>query len=258
MRKKSIIFGMILSLVLVSACGSKAPASIDTSVSDTESSISEEGSAPSLEVGAKNPLITGDSSKTSVQTETEKRAEENYNEAGELISKVEYGEEGYDTFEYNNDGLIAEQKGFDENGDLLYTITNEYDENGNITKGVKESADGTEKVTEDYEYDKSGQLSEIVTDFGDGYQEKDVYVRDSAGREIEYRYVSIENGKETEIQKITKEYDDHGNVILETYFSMGKKAGETKYVYTYDGAGNILTQETIRSDGLSDKEEKLE
>ena len=166
-----------------------------------------------------------------------------YDADGNLIKSAEAGI-GYDTFSYNEEGQLAEQKGYDENGDLLYTITNEYDENGNITKGSEEYADGSESMKASYKYDKNGFLLEIVTDYGDGYLEKDLYVRDEAGRELEYRYVASENGKETEIQKVTKEYDSYGNVVSEIYYSMGKKGGETKYVYTYDNSGNILKKES--------------
>lgn len=166
-----------------------------------------------------------------------------YDADGNLIKSAEAGI-GYDIFSYNEEGQLAEQKGYDENGALLYTITNEYDENGNITKGSEEYADGSESMKASYKYDKNGFLLEIVTDYGDGYLEKDLYVRDEAGRELEYRYVASENGKETEIQKVTKEYDSYGNVVSEIYYSMGKKGGETKYVYTYDNSGNILKKES--------------
>ncbi|MBO4680241.1 MAG: hypothetical protein J5626_11305 [Lachnospiraceae bacterium] len=64
----------------------------------------------------------------------------------------------------------------------------------------------------------------------------------------------IENGKETEIQKITREYDDHGNPVTENHYTMGQKGPEVKYVYTYDGEGRILKKETYVDGELTDVE----
>ena len=176
-----------------------------------------------------------------------------YDSNGRLVKRVEAGA-GYDTFSYDSDGKLSEQKGYDEDDNLLYTVTNEYDKSGNISKESEVYTDGSENVTTSYAYDKNGYLTEIVIDYGDGYVEKEVYVRDKAGKEIEFKFVTVDNGTETEIQRVTKEYDNYGNVVLETYYTMGKKGAEVKYVYTYDNEGRILKKETYYNGELSDVE----
>ena len=176
-----------------------------------------------------------------------------YDSNGQLIRSEMEGE-GFDTYSYTDDGQLAEQKGYNENGELLYTLTNEYDEAGNMVKGTDTYTDGSTSSVTTYKYDENGYLSEIYTDYGDGEYEKDVYVYDANGLQLEYKFVAGTKDGETEIQRILNEYDEYGHLTHEVIFSMGSKLGEKKYVYTYDSNGNVTKKETYSNDELLDVE----
>ena len=176
-----------------------------------------------------------------------------YDGNGHLVKSTEAGQ-GYDTYEYNVEGQLTGQKGYDENGELLYTVTHEYDENGNVTKESQNFVDGSENMEASYSYDDKGNVTEVRTDYGPNDYEKDVYVYDAAGRTIEYTFVSGTADGETEITRSQYEYDDRDNVVKETFYSMGKLLGEKTYTYIYDNSGKIIKKETYVNGELSDVE----
>ncbi|MBO4823802.1 MAG: hypothetical protein J5487_00245 [Lachnospiraceae bacterium] len=260
MKRKTLVMGIILAVSLAAACGSKAPVPIEAPASNTEASASE-GSETSeskkVIAGAEQTEGNGNSNtivkKTPQEPLTAPDAKNEYDSDGRIV-KSEVEGQGYDTFAYDEAGNLSEQKCYDEAGELITTITNEYDSNGNVIKSQDVNSDGSEGCVLTYKYDNNGYLIEIYSDYGNGDYEKDLYKRDAAGRELEYTFISGTKDGETEVQKLESEYDDHGNVIHETFYSMGKKMGENKYVYTYDNAGNITNKETYSNDGLTEEE----
>ena len=263
MKRKALVAGMILALSLAASCGSKKPVAIEAPASNSETSVSESSEAiVSQEGTAMNEKIEKPVDKDKTQTSVKGTAQEplvpadaknEYDSDGRIV-KSEVAGQGYDTYAYDDAGNISEQKCYDESGELINTITNEYDENGNVIKSQDVNSDGSESSVLTYKYDSNGYLIEIYSDYGDGEYEKDLYKRDAAGRELEYKFVSGTKDGETEVQKLEYEYDEYGNLTHEVMYSMGNKLGENKYVYTYDGSGKVLKKETYTNDELTSVE----
>ena len=260
MKRKTLVAGLILAVSLAAACGGKTPVPIEAPASNTETSVSASSETSISKEGTVVTEKTEEKEKTrpsvketKVEPITAPDAKNEYDSDGKLVKSTVEGQ-GYDTFAYDEAGNLSEQKCYDEAGELITTITNEYDSNGNVIKSQDVNSDGSEGSVLTYKYDNNGYLIEIYSDYGNGDYEKDLYKRDAAGRELEYTFISGTKDGETEVQKLESEYDDHGNVIHETFYSMGKKMGENKYVYTYDSAGNITNKETYSNDGLTDEE----
>ena len=162
-----------------------------------------------------------------------------YDESGKLIKGIEYGL-GYDTYSYDESGLLVEKASYMDSGELVYTEVYEYDAKERLIKRTESYTNDTGSTVATYSYDDNGYLIEEVTDYeGEIYRE--VYVRDDRGRELEfYDYAGTED-----IFHVIREFDSHDNVVLESYYDMGSKRGDAKYVYTYDDDGTVVKKETF-------------
>ena len=113
-----------------------------------------------------------------------------------------------------------------------YRATYTYDAMGNEL--TARTSDGYSTVNT---YNKTGKLLSSVT-YRDGAKlSTETYTYDAVGRVTTYVY-AWDTGKSTEVSS----YDAHGNLIKCVYTSSQGFGYTDSYQYTYDAAGNILTE----------------
>lgn len=155
-----------------------------------------------------------------------------YDSAGNLLSKT--------TYSYDADGALMNTSTsswvYDEAGNVISDGsggTYTYDENGNKLTWRYGGDSGT---LIEYTYDEQGNLlTETSTDYYEGEASSpalDEYVYDDAGNQIKYiRY----NGEGSIYSEVHSTYDEHGNLLSETYYT-GMPSEDTLwfiYEYTY-------------------------
>ncbi len=164
-----------------------------------------------------------------------------YNVLDDVI-KTSYSEkeDGRVLYGYDKDGRRVTMK--DLTGESTYT----YDSAGRIT-GVK-SGDGSTVL---YSYDEYGNLKKLTYPDGSkvtySYDALDrlVKVKDRDGKITEYSYDA--DGNMTQVRRGNKTrseltYDGEGQILsVKNYGKNGRVI--SKYAYTYDSGGNILTEE---------------
>lgn len=157
----------------------------------------------------------------------------------------------------------------------VYTRT--YDAKGNLLTDSYAAADGNTTYSYTYTYDETGKM--LTRDSVDSHSTKDhtEYTYDPAGRLVtelftnsenysaKVDYIYREDGKIAEkivvydkTQEITAyTYDENSRLVKEehTIHSAEKVQQNTVMEYTYDAAGNKLTQSETRMGELSRKEE---
>ena len=157
----------------------------------------------------------------------------------------------------------------------VYTRT--YDAKGNLLTDSYAAADGNTTYSYTYTYDETGKM--LTRDSVDSHSTKDhtEYTYDPAGRlvtelftnsenySVKVDYIYREDGKIAEkivvydkTQEITAyTYDENSRLVKEehTIHSAEKVQQNTVMEYTYDAAGNKLTQTETRMGELSRKEE---
>jgi YD repeat-containing protein len=157
----------------------------------------------------------------------------------------------------------------------VYTRT--YDEKGNLLTDSYAAADGNTTYSNTYTYDETGKM--LTRDSVDSHSTTDhtEYTYDPAGRLVTEMFTNSENysakvdyiyredgnivekiavyDKTQEITAYT--YDENGRLLKEEHtVRAGEKVQQSAVMeYTYDGAGNKLTQTETRMGELSRKEE---
>ena len=87
-----------------------------------------------------------------------------FNEAGDVIERLEFGYSGYlrdkYTFGYDENGNLLDESSFDSEGQLDTKFAYKNDENGNPIERTICYADGTIGGRETYKYDEAGNMIE--------------------------------------------------------------------------------------------------
>jgi YD repeat-containing protein len=165
----------------------------------------------------------------------------------------------------NNNFKVKEKITKNSNG-LNTSIISFYDDYGNLVKLIGKNKDGKEDIilTNDYTYDKDGNIIKVILEDFEGFISVVKYQYDKYGNKIK------ETIKENNHNFTIKEYDSKGNIIkiiidgshyqdypyIENYEydkngNLLKKttSNETYEIYEYDKNGNIIKQETKKIDG---------
>ena len=143
---------------------------------------------------------------------------------------------------YNQYGDHTERTFYTNGGSEHVRIYNEYDQYGNRTIG-KTFVDYSSTPNEVYEYQiENGKTVGVLFYDAQGTQIGEVtYELDSAGRRIGM-YEELEDGYSSYVW----DYDDAGNVTLESYYTTDKEIQDTEYTYE----NGRLVKLTVRTGGV--------
>ncbi|MDA3912451.1 MAG: hypothetical protein PF448_13945 [Bacteroidales bacterium] len=160
--------------------------------------------------------------------------------------------------EINEDPIKSEFIEYDQAGNIVLSI--KYDEEGNIIEKSEFTYDNdnrklTEKqyLSEDeiaeehrFTYDDKGELSEIHTDYAEGY---------SSTRKIQYNpkeneriELEIDEDDEMEEKHVFKYHETHGKLTERAEYDDREKLVQ-KTVYTYDDKGRVIEQSEYERKG---------
>lgn len=154
-----------------------------------------------------------------------------------LVEKIEETDSQVlkDRLEYIRANTIkVETLEYDQEGNMVYSTTYEYDDAGRLLKsiGLDASGDQTRNSKSEYEYDDKGNKIKEVYILGDEetwYSTFDyTYKEDGSLASATIYY------EEGIIGKI-EEYDDFGNVIMQTMYNEGEAFSYYKYEYDESG-----------------------
>lgn len=159
------------------------------------------------------------------------------NEMSKLIYRFNGDTSSFERSKYDSKGNIIEFTKYD-GRKKMFTIKKfiKYDPKGNKVneRGMRGNAGDYSNY---YKYDSDGELSEIYYYSSNAMVEKRVI--ENIGKT---RTISIYNGANQLTGKITKTFDDNGNLIEETEYTSADNV-KKDYKYEYDGKGNVLEEE---------------
>ena len=172
-----------------------------------------------------------------------------YNAQGKEILRtyIEDGEVSYsEGYTYNDAGLMTEDFYVDEDGNHVTESTYEYDANGNLIREVEHLGD--EEYATTYTYNAAGLLiKKEYTEYGEIFSAEE-YTYDANGRLTKTSF--FYDGEL--VGETVPTYDENGNKTeeTETYFAADEDDVDsvTRYVYTYDADGCMLSM-TVYTDG---------
>ena len=145
---------------------------------------------------------------------------------------------------------------YSKNGKIDSKQTYIYNDKGNIIEQKEYDSDGNLKLQTTYNYDDNGNKIEENT-FG-GYQtQKTTYKYDDKRREVESLItLSFQGINGSAELRITKEYDQKGNIIEEKNYNNHNKLS-SKGIYTYDERGNKIKEIFINLDSKKPEEKNI-
>lgn len=283
--KRILPFILALMLLLLSACGNEAPAettlgSDETQANPTETVSGVEGEGildPTTEIRylIVKKVVTNEAGQELWGTEY------SYDSTGFCTLERKYSNIGYDAYSRTNSpdalGRIASSLYTVPDGSQ-YAVTYTYDDFNRCIREDVRYEDGTEEYTE-YTYNDRGQYlslkqyigGELVMDYAfsytydgagnqvsmDEYLSGDLlyhttFAYDAEGREIATT-TSLVNG---EVQSRTESTWDG---LTETRYFYGGEDAEPFMVsvFTYDGNGNVVFEETRQGDAVINRAEYI-
>ena len=204
------------------------------------SACSSKGTSDTLDISDLPDTVAGEEVNLPENQPAYRRTSYQY-EDGELTCKY------YDDFDEHDNLIRSEKNGDPENLQMTEVYCYKYDENGNITAKTKSYVDppSTDKKCHFYDrfyYYPDGTLKYHV-DYMEGsdsgrWRKNYCKEYDSHGNEI--LYLSYDADGSVDYRSETKcEYDSSGALVKETWQGDGQLQVTE---YTYDDAGNVLTE----------------
>ena len=174
----------------------------------------------------------------------------------EKFGEIEKGEEVDKLLSIFNEMGNFTERIYSKNGKIDSKQTYIYNDQGNIIDKKEYDSDGNLKLQTTYNYDDNGNKIEENT-FG-GYQtQKTTYKYDDKGREVEsLMTLSFQGINGSAELRITKEYDQKGNIIEEKNYNNHNKLS-SKGIYTYDERGNKIKEIFINLDSKKPEEKNI-
>lgn len=179
-----------------------------------------------------------------------------FNEMGNFTERI-YSKNGKidskRTYIYNNQRNIIDKKEYDSDGNLKLQTTYDYDEKGNK---IEENTFGrfeTKKTT--YKYDDKGREVESLITFS--FQGIDGSVELRITKEYDQKGNVIEEKNYNNRNQLSNRniftYDERGNRIKEIFIDLNTNESEEKNIYTYDKNNKKIEIQKYISKNLSEK-----
>lgn len=161
-------------------------------------------------------------------------------------TKVKEDKKVYDKhYDYNGDQMVFETLvttgtdycvfyNFNVSNASTLTAEHDYDINGNVTETRVYQEDGHKIRTLTYKYDSNGYLVEKTDILG-------VKFNDTMYKDFRYKY----------------KYDERGNMILETWYEIGKEGTYSTYYYEYDEQNQLIGENGTTYENQYDKKNRL-
>lgn len=183
------------------------------------------------------------------------RYEYNADQYGNIINGYTYSAGGVlDTanqyrYTYDDQGRILTDIRSNLNGTITQWLEYTYDEAGNITSLIRRNADGSVRTSTTYHFDEAGHC--VQEDYVDTVNETLSYsihrVIDSKGNLLS-EYTMDHNGAPVSGKEFT--YDDAGNMLTEVTVDTVSGGTLVSRTYTYDEAGNQLSNSYYDANGV--------
>lgn len=209
-------------------------------------------------------MIGCNTNKSKIETDLEKRGfkgkvksiKSTTYKAIEKFGKIQKGEEVDKLLSIFNEKGNFTERIYSKNGKIDSKQTYIYNDKGNIIEQKEYDSDGNLKLQTTYNYDDNGNKIEENT-FG-GYQtQKTTYKYDDKRREVESLItLSFQGINGSAELRITKEYDQKGNIIEEKNYNNHNKLS-SKGIYTYDERGNKIKEIFINLDSKKPEEKNI-
>ena len=209
-------------------------------------------------------MIGCNTNKSKIETDLEKRGfkgkvksiKSTTYKAIEKFGKIQKGEEVDKLLSIFNEKGNFTERIYSKNGKIDSKQTYIYNDKGNIIEQKEYDSDGNLKLQTTYNYDDNGNKIEENT-FG-GYQtQKTTYKYDDKRREVESLLtLSFQGINGSAELRITKEYDQKGNIIEEKNYNNHNKLS-SKGIYTYDERGNKIKEIFINLDSKKPEEKNI-
>jgi len=131
-----------------------------------------------------------------------------------------------------------------------------YNDQGNIIDKKEYDSEGNLKLQTTYNYDEKGNKLEENT-FGGFETKKTTYKYDDKGREVESLITLSFQGFDGSVElRITKEYDQKGNVVEEKNYN-NRNELSNRSIFTYDERGNKVKEIFINLDTNKSEEKNI-
>lgn len=209
-------------------------------------------------------MIGCNTNKSKIETDLEKRGfkgkvksiKSTTYKAIEKFGKIQKGEEVDKLLSIFSEKGNFTERIYSKNGKIDSKQTYIYNDKGNIIEQKEYDSDGNLKLQTTYNYDDNGNKIEENT-FG-GYQtQKTTYKYDDKRREVESLItLSFQGINGSAELRITKEYDQKGNIIEEKNYNNHNKLS-SKGIYTYDERGNKIKEIFINLDSKKPEEKNI-
>ncbi len=163
-----------------------------------------------------------------------------FDKKGNTVETITYKSRdilSHETFEYNTQGKRTDY--IKKNGvKIAYQKTSSYDDRGNLLK--EEGFDGSSAFRNEYIYENNDKVKEISYYAGNALKEKRIFK--NTGNQTD---ITVYNGSNTVVSYLTLKYDDRGNVIEETVYSLDKVPLEKK-LYVYNSDDHVISEVKYR------------
>lgn len=161
--------------------------------------------------------------------------------AMEKFGEIQKGEEVDKLLSIFNEMGNFTERIYSKNGKIDSKQTYIYNNQKNIIDKKEYDSDGILKLQTTYDYDEKGNKIEENT-FGRFETQKTTYKYDDKGREVESLITFSFQGIDGSVElRITKEYDQKGNVIEEKNYN-NRNQLSNRNIFTYDERGNRIKE----------------
>lgn len=161
--------------------------------------------------------------------------------AMEKFGEIQKGEEVDKLLSIFNEMGNFNERIYSKNGKIDSKQTYIYNNQRNIIDKKEYDSDGNLKLQTTYDYDEKGNKIEENT-FGRFETKKTTYKYDDKGREVESLITFSFQGIDGSVElRITKEYDQKGNVIEEKNYN-NRNQLSNRNIFTYDERGNRIKE----------------
>lgn len=242
MKKRMTALALACGLLL---CGCSRAAGAEETAQQTETVLTEVTAAESIPAEGLDPIVLAYSEKTYNERTYDAPAEYRYNEAGQMVRKIQEQWNRVTEYEYHDNGALRRETGIT---DGAVEWINEFDDRGNLVQMMVPDGSG-EMVTDcvyTNTYDDLGRLTEVTEtrnfQFDDlvvqSLQTTSYHFRDDGSYEVEWYCRNYENGQLFPHCHWKETYDAQGTLLKRVRDLDNTTEIMNVTVYTLDAYGN--------------------